>query len=290
MADPQNDAAAVTPAQSGQAQPAAPVTDDGFERISKSDLQALHRERDRARGMEGFFQKANQHGFKRGEDFDKYGKFAGTLKSRGLTLEQMTAAFEAPEQGGEQPSGGGFDQAALDKYLEGKKYLTEDQVSQREARTLATVEHKQAMTREGEMVKQGIQSLLGENATAREKYLIERAVKAELNDKRGMYPDGHPLKDTELAAHDEKSWSAVMAEIKKAIALGEGEDLAKLGDEAAKPKTPTPAGASGSQTPTKPSAKTDAPGPRGQLPAADIQAHADRIRARRGQGPVSSAR
>lgn len=290
MADPQNDAAAVTPTPTSvaPAQPAAPV-DDGFERISRDELTTLRRNSERLRGSEKLFQAANQHGFKRAEDFDKYGKFTGTLKSKGLTLDQMMAAFETPDTDTGQPAGGGgFDQAALDKYLSEKGYLTQDQVGQREAKQMATIEHKQAVAKEADLIKKGIEGLLGDSAGARDKYLIERAVKAEIESKRGFYPEGHPLAESMQAPYDETTFGTVLAEIKKAITLQEGEDLAKQGDAAARGIS-TPAGANAAK-PTQPPSKSDEKRPGGQLSKADIEAAHQKILTRRGTGSVSSAR
>jgi hypothetical protein len=293
MADPQNSAAAVTPAQPAvPAQPATPV-DDGFERISRDELTTLRRNSERLRGSEKLFQAASQHGFKRAEDFDKYGKFASTLKSRNLTLEQMTAAFETPETDTGTPAagGGGFDAAALDKYLAEKKYLTEDQVSQREAKQSATFEHKQAMAKESDFIKKGIESLIGEGASNRDKYLIQNAVKAILDEKRGFYPEGHPLAEVDRAPFDETTFGAVLGEIKKQITLQEGEDLAKQGDAAAKGVS-TPAGATTTR-PIKPASKGDESAARvigSPESRRAIQEQYDKRVQGRKQGPVSTAR
>src|SRR5688500_353625 len=224
MADPQAPAAAVTPVP-GPAQPAAPV-DDGYERVSRDELQTLRRERERARGMEGFFQKANSLGLKRVEDLDGFGKFQDTLKSRNLSMEQLLKAFEEPEA----PEGGAVDFAAIEKQLNGR-YVPADQfeakLGEHSKLIEARFEHKQTLAAERAVLDKALAELT-KGANPRDQYLIEQAFRAAVSDdKRPLYPAGHPLHQEALAPFDEKGLKGIVDDLKKRLALAEGEDMAQ---------------------------------------------------------------
>lgn len=256
--------------------------------VDSQEYERLRQNNERVRGMQPYWEAGSKYGIKKAEDFERVGrltKFEESLKARGLTPEQIEAAFAAPKE--DEKQSGGFSTADLDKYLAKKKYLTEDQVSQREAKTLATVEHKQAESHEQSLVKKAIAEL-AEGMSTREKKMLESHVLHTINTKRAVYPQGHPLHDSALAPFDEKSFGTILAEIQASIALSDGEDIAKLGDATAKGKTPT-AGASTSQ-PAKTPSKSDEMRPGGKPSVATLDAAYAKKLAARGQKPVSSAR
>jgi hypothetical protein len=299
MADPQI-AATVSPVPTGPVQPATTQADDGFERVSRDELTTLRRNSEKVRGMEGFYQEASRRGFKRPEDFGKYDKFSETLGKRKMTMEQVQALLEGePDQAPEQS--GGLDPAALDKYLADKGYVNKSTLDEREARTLATVSHREAMAKEQVAMEKRILDLTGEKATPFQKKQIAAVLKQEADAKRKFYPVGHPLgpkqgdrgldyTGAEIEALDEKALDELVAAIKKEQGLADGADLAAQADAslAGKQWVATPAGSSssGTQPPAKPSDKTMRPG--GKPPVADVEAAYKRIQARRGGGTVSS--
>jgi len=301
MADPQL-AAVVSPVPTGPSQPATPATDDGYERVPRDEYQNLKRNSERARGMEGFFQAANKHGFKRPEDFEPVGKLSSILKNKGLTVDQVAQLLaDERQQEAEQPSSGvGFDPKAAEKWAKERGFFTEKDYSEREQRLTAKLSHKEAMAREQAAMDKYVAELAGEKATDWDKRAVKAMLKEMAESKRGVYPVGHPLgpvqgenglvyDHAEFAAHDEKTLAEIVSEIKKLRGTSEGDALVAQADAALKggKKVPTPAGAAGPSTKTPP--KADQERRPGNLPAkaAVEAAYAKRVAAR-GGGPTSS--
>lgn len=291
MADPQPNAAAVTPSQGGPAQPAQAPADDGFERVSRDEYQTLKRNNERLRGMEGFYQKAQQVGFKRPEDLDGYAKFNAALDKKGIKRDALMQALMAEEQdhGGEQPNGG-LDFASIEKQL-GGKYIARDQFESELNKRDAMYAHKSAAQQEQAMVQKHIDALIakaGDNAGL--KSIIPDAFDSLLNKKRGLYPESHPLHSSELAVYDEKGLTAIVAEFEKRLGLSEAAEIAAAGDAAnGKKKIQTPAGSS-NHTPSKPPKASDNERRPGNLPSRNaVEAEWAKRQARRGGGTMSSA-
>ncbi len=293
MADPQPNAAAVTPAQpAGPAQPAAAQVDDGFERISRDELTTLRRNNERVRGMEPFFQKANQLGLKRIEDLDGIGKFNSVLDKKGIKRDALMQALMAEEQdtGGEQPQGG-LTLEAIEKQL-GPKFMSAEKFEAELNKRDAMYAHKSAMVGEQSAVQKTIDGLiakLGEGASARDKALLPSAFKAMLAEKRGLYPDEHPLSKEQLAPFDEKSLGALAAEFEKSLGLADAQAVAALGDETNKGGRKSTVAGSSTTTTTKPPNASESDMRSGGRPsvAAVEAAYAKRV-ARRNGGTMSS--
>lgn len=301
MAEPQL-AATVSPVPTGPVQPATQQADDGFERVPRDEYQTLKRNSERARGMEAFFQAANKHGFKRPEDLEPIGKLTSTLKNKGLTVDQVAQLLADERQEEAQASpGGGFDPKAAEKWAKEQGFFTEKDYTQREARLRASFEHKEALAKEQAAMEKCVAEMTGEKATEYDKRAIRAMLKEMADQKRGIYPVGHPLgpvqgenglayDHAEFTAHDEKTLAEIVSEIKKLRGTSEGDALVAQADAALKggKKVPTPAGAPGTGTKTAPKA-ADQSRREGNLPpkAAVEAAYAKRVAAR-GGGAVSS--
>lgn len=244
MPDPQPNAAAET-AQSAPAQPATQAQDDGFERVSREELQTLRRNNERIRGMEGFYQKAQAAGFKRPEDLDRYSKFSGTLSKKGLTLDQIEKIMAEDEAQGTEPKG--LDLDTITKEL-GDKFIPADKFQSELDRRDALHEHKSLAEQEKSLVSEAVKGLIPEGASARDRYLIERAVRAELADPANLrtYPQGHPLANQELRPHDKDSLAKIVESVKKNLLVEEGKELEGMGKAVNKTRA-TPAGSTVSQ-------------------------------------------
>ncbi len=289
MADPQL-AATVSPVPTGPVQPANPApVDDGYERVSRDELTALRRNSERARGMEGFFQEANKRGFKRPEDFGKYDKFDGVLKKRGMTMDQVQALLDSDGQESTAEEVRGIDPAALDKYLADKGYVNSKALDEREALIGAKFSHKESIAKEQAAIEKAVAELAGDKATDFQKRSFKAMLREMAEEKRALYPEGHPLRDKELAPHDEKSLAGFMAEIKKLQGLADGADLAAQGDDAlkGKPRVATPAGSSNT-TSNAPPPKGTGQRPGGLPAKAAVEAAYAKKVAARGGGTVSS--
>lgn len=294
MADPQP-AATVSPVPTGPVQPASPQPDDGYERISRDELQTLRRNNEKVRGMEGFYQEASKRGYKRPEDFGELDKFNETLKEKKLTLAQMTSILRENETAVAEGSPSAMDPAALEKFLSEKGYVNAKTLDEREARTLATVSHREATAKEQAAMDKYVAELAGEKASDYEKRSIKAMLREMAEEKRALYPDDHPLgwrngenKFAQLKPYDETSLGAFVSEIKKMRGGSDGQALADAADAALKggKKVSTPAGSSFT---SKPPSKADQERRPGNLPSkAAVEAEYAKRVARRGGGPVSS--
>lgn len=211
--------------------------------LDASEHAVLKQNNERVRGMQGYYEAGSKHGLKKPEDFEAVGrfrKFEESLKGRNLTMDQIEQAFTVQEQ--ERQDGGSVDVAAIEKRI-GEKFVPAESFTKELDRRDAMRDHKSASEREQGLLKTAISELAGENASTRDKWLIENSVKAILDEHRGLYPQGHPLHETHLAALDEKGIASLVEKVKKEIAVSDGADMAAIGKKAAASKpVASPAG------------------------------------------------
>lgn len=216
--------------------------------LDASEHAVLKQNNERVRGMQGYYEAGAKYGLKKPEDFESVGrfrKFEENLKGRGLTMEQIEQAFTVQESEAQQAAS--LDVAALEKQF-GEKFVPADKFTKELDRRDALRDHNSASDREAGMLKNAIAELAGENASTRDKWLIENAVKAVIDESRTLYPKDHPLHESHLAALDEKGIAAVVERVKKEIAVSDGADMAAVGKKAAASKSvATPAGNKASQ-------------------------------------------
>ncbi len=240
MADPAP-TGTVVPAPQGGGSPEFKVP-DGKMLIDATEHQ---RATEKLAGYTRFHGEASKRGFAKPEDFGRYDKLDGVLKGKNLSMDQMVAILEAKEESGGDKAANGLDPAALDKLLTDRGYVTSKALDEREALIGAKFSHKEAIAKEQSLMEKHVEELTGEKATPFQKAQIKAMLRGMADEKRTLYPDNHPLSKLELAAHDEKSLGAIVAEIKKMRGDAEGESLAELGKAAAKGVS-TPAGSSAS--------------------------------------------
>lgn len=287
MAEPQNPAAAGAPQAPAQPAPEFKVP-EGKTLLDATEYETLRRNNERLRGSESYFQAGSKYGIKRPEDFETYGKFKEAADKRGLKLEALTQALMA----GEQDSGGdtgALDIAAIEKQL-GSKYIPADKFEAELNRRDALYEHKTALKQEESIISKaidGLMSKLGESVSARDKATLPRAFKALVNEKRNLYPHGHPLRDEQFSPHDDKSLASLVAEFEKELGLTEAAEVADIGDKANR-KVTTPAGGSTSTKPSKSDPK-DKPRPGTPEHRRMVEEAAKKLQAKRGGAPMSSA-
>jgi len=218
-----------------------------------NEYAVLKQNNERVRGMQPYWEAGSKYGIKKPEDFESVGKwrkFEDTLKAKGMTTDQIIAAFDAPTQ---EESGAGLDLATIEKQL-GQKFMPVDKFHEELARRDALSEHKNMTAREKELFNKHLNELLGENPSSKDKFLTQYALRGLIEDFereqpfRRAYDDKHPLRNEYLAPLDEKGLAAVIDEFKKNIAESDGADMAKLGKAAAQSKpTAAPAGNRASQ-------------------------------------------
>jgi hypothetical protein len=257
---------------------------DGKVLIDASEHQTWQRQREQLAGLTRFQGEAAKVGIKRPDDFGRIAKFNQWLETTGLTLEQLTQAKREDDQ--QTGDSTGLDPKALEKWAKEQGFVRSADLDTREQKIHATAAHKEALSRESSAVESFVKQLLGESPTERDRRALKAIVKETLEEKRGTYPDGHPLADSELAAFDEKGLAPIFEEVKKFWAVGQGEEMAQQGDAALKGKVTSPAGA----TPTKPTKTTKEVEmrPGGRFPVSAIEASAAKKQAARGGKPVSS--
>lgn len=262
-------AAVATPAQTaGPTQPAQPQIPEGKMLVDRAEYE---RNGERMRGMQGYFDAGQKFGLKKPEDFQSIGKMQSwekTLKDKGFSPEEILAALTPQEQAAAQQA------TAAGVAPEDVQKMIAEAISKHDARSTALKGHESATTAEKALVDKFLKETLGENSSTRDKFLMENALRAMLDSKRSIYPEGHLLRDEYLTPYDEKSASALFEDFKKQIAVSEGTDMAALGKDAAKSKpVATPAGNRAGQ------GKADdnqSKSPRAMLRAAVERAHANR--------------
>jgi DNA-binding transcriptional MerR regulator len=259
--------------------------------IDTHEYERYRQNSERVRGMQPYWERGSQVGFKRPEDFESYGKFAQVLKSKGLSVDQVAQILSGPEKEESEAQAGGLDISAIEKHFESKGYLTADKLEQARSFDRASFEHERAIEKEAAVIKSHLDTLLGENPSPRDKYLMSMALKAELSDpsNRDLYPSNHPLHDKVFAPLDEKSSLKLIEKVKKSLAINDGEDAVKAADAAIKGrKVSTPAGSS-NNAPNKSSKSEDNERRPGNLPPKSaVEAEFKKRQARRDGGQVSS--
>ena len=281
----------VTPPNDGTAQTEFKVP-EGKVILDSADYERFRQNTERVRGMQSYYEAGNKYGLKRPEDFarlEQINKFEGLLKNKGMTMDQMLAAFESPQQ---TEGSAGFDMATLEKEFSGKFVAADKLDSEFETRFgkyTALNEHKAAYSKEPELLAQALKDALPENADPRDRRALAAEVRALMSDynRREMYPENHPLHKEHLAPWTDKHIAKLIADVKKELALADGEAMAKAGDAVLKGKVSTPAGST-STTPTKNPKPNDDQRPGGLPSKASVEAAYAKKQARRGGGPVSS--
>lgn len=289
MADPAPTGTVVPAPQGGSATPEFKVP-DGKVLVDSQDHQSWQRQREQLAGLTRFHGEATKRGFKTADDWGRYDRFSGSLKNKGLTLDQVSALLDGGmEAPAEEKSSGGLDMAAIKKFLADEGYVSKGELDKREALMSARMSHKEAMAAEQKLMEKHLAELYGENASDFSKAQIKALLSQTADSRRGFYPEGHPLQQEAFAAHDEKSLSAIVAEIKKMQADSEGAALAAKGaavNSGAKPV----AGSGGSKQPTKPQDKDDDDAPIGSPEhRKKVERYAASLAAKRGYGPTSAA-
>ena len=277
MADPAPTGTVVPAPQGGGTTTPEFKVPDGKVLIDASEQQTWQRQREQLAGLTRFHGEATKRGFKSPDDFGKYDKFSGVLQKRGMTLEQVQALLDSDGEPSTAEEVKGIDPAALDKYLAEKGYVNSKALDEREALIGAKFSHKEALAKEQAAMEKYVAELTGEKATDYDKRAIKAMLKEMAEEKRALYPQGHPLHDKELAPHDEKSLASFVEDIKKLRTLNAGAELAETGKEINRSARTTPAGATPSQGKPK-----DEQGH--QSAAARLAATAERVMAGKGRG------
>lgn len=281
MADPVTtgggDPAAQTLSGSSSSPPAFTVPD------GKMLLDKLEHDRNLSRlnGYQQYQTAGAKYGFKTPKDFERL----SFLQTKGITLDQLAAAFandDAATAG--QPDGDAFDPVRFKKEL-GGEFVSKSEIEKLMAKQSAMADHKVARARESDMVSKALSELLGEKPSDFEKAAMAALLKEKMGGR--LYPEGHPLYEDDFAPHDEQSIKPILDELRKIRAESAGAEVARIGQAAvAGKKTPTPAGSSApstSKNDDKPRTRAD-----GRPHPDDVQAEFERRQAARKQGTVSS--
>lgn len=274
--------------------PGAAQTDTGWPQgvaLPKYDeYQRLLQNNERVRGMQPYWEAGSRHGFKRPQDFDSYGKFKETLTSKGLTMDELMKATEGYTPASAQQNAGGnsgLDPAVLEKFLSEKGYMTKDSLEKERGTERARTAHMLAMERETGIKQSALSKFLDGIDNDWDKETMSAVFERNLESKRGLYPEGHPLRDSEIAALDEKVVNSVLEELVSKRNLARGKEVAAKGDAAIKSqgRPTTPAG-SVSSKPDKSETKQGPPGDKDRLQAA--RELVERRKAQRSGGSLHS--
>lgn len=213
---------------------------DGKMLIDASEHQTWQRQREQLAGLTKFHGEASKRGFKSAQDWTRYDKFDSTIKGRKLTMEQVADLLAA--EGEDQPAGGGADLEAFEKKF-ADRFIPKDQFEKELSLRDARYEHKQLLAKEQDYIAKAESALIGEDASPRDKFLIARALKAEIADRKlkNFYPDGSPMQQEDYKPLTDKDIDSIVSSVKKELGIADGAELEKIGKAAAKGTT-TPAG------------------------------------------------
>lgn len=255
--------------------------------IDVAEHERLRQNNERLRGADEYYRAGQKLGLKSPKDFEPIGKFTSVLRERGLTMDQMIAAFTSEQEEKGAPVEG-IDPKALEgmfsKWAKDQGLVKSADLDTREKAVMARLEHQKAMDAERALSEKLTAQLLGDSPTEWEKAATAAMIEAALSKKRGLYPPDHPLHGEAWSPYDEKTATPIFEEIKKLRGLSAGEEMVKAGDAALKGKVSSPAGSSPAK-PSKPEIKGggNEPFSRARMEAA----HARKLAARGGK-PVST--
>lgn len=261
---------------------------DGKVLVDANEWQQVPRMREQNVGYQRFHEAGSKFGLKKPEDFDRIGKLSGVLERRGLTMEQVVDLLGHEPESPEQAKAAGLNKDEMGKFLKEQGYLTKAEVDQQFTKRDAMSAHQKAQDAESKWIESKRAELLGENPTARERFLVENAVRAHLESKRGFYPEGHPLRDEALAPFDEKGLTPVWDELKATLARSDGADMAAAG-AAVNKGGKSVAGAAGTSAPKKSTDEDDDPPIGSPEHTKRVERHAAQLAAQRKRGPTSAA-
>lgn len=274
MPDGTSDAATAAQAVASTVQPAAPATPQVPQGKELVDALEYKRLQERVRGMESYWKTGREVGIQDDKGFERIRNLMSAAKTAGVELDDVVAALTEKQQAS-RPEG--FDDIMGEA---GKKFLSREEWEKQRAYDRALSEHSFSERAEQAALQKAISELLGDKPSDWDK----RSVAAFLDSKRGLYPESHPLSKERFRPFDDTSLTEVLAELKKERERVSGEALKSEGERALSKAKGTPAGSTPSSTPKieteerKPGKPTDA----------EIQAHADKLSARRKGNPVSS--
>lgn len=213
---------------------------DGKMLIDASEHQTWQRQREQLAGLSKFHGEASKRGFKSPQDFGRFDKFDSTIKGRKLTMEQVTELLAA--EGEDTAQGSGADLEAFEKKF-ADRFVPKDQLNKELDLRDARHEHKQLLAKEQDYIAKAKSSLIGADASPRDKFLIERAIKAEIADAKlkSIYADDSPMRFEDYKPLTEKDIESIVATVKKELGIADGAELEQIGKAAAKGTT-TPAG------------------------------------------------
>lgn len=280
MPDVPASAAGVTATHVAPPQPTEFKVPDGKHMLDVAEYETLRRNNERVRGLEGYYQAGGKIGIKSPQDFDRWARLNETAQKSGVDLDMLVEALANPGRNDEP-------KPVTTADLEGN-YLTKADIAkmldEREHGVLAKTAHERAVESEKGLLDKSLRDLFGTEYNDWER----DAALYRIEQKRGLYPDSHPLHKDHLRPFDEPTLKPLLDAIKAERQKLKGGDLKAQGDAAAAGKITTPAGSSG----TRPQTPTPRPGDErrpGGLPSkASVESEHVKRQAARGQKPVSS--
>jgi hypothetical protein len=235
MAD-QDSAAAATVVNPTPSQPAASVPDES--------QQLIKRLQEQVRGGQAYYQTGSQFGLKTADDIKKAGALYQSIVSSGIDPETVVQSLKAPAPSQETHH---VTAPAFDKDAFAQTVL--NALDQREAARRAEESHKTQFAAESSILSKVVGS--AEGLTAKERKIVERAVKGAVNDLRQDYPVGHPLYGVALQPADEALFQTALKSVLNEMNAEAGQDMANKADSAIAGlgRTPTAGNNGGLATP-----------------------------------------
>lgn len=235
MAD-QDGAAPATVDQTPGQPAAASATDKSQELIERYKQQVA--------GGQAFYQTAKNAGLTKAEDLQKAGVLYQAFVSSGIDPDTVVQSLKAPapSQVAQQTTA-----PSLDPEVFTQSVL--NALDQRETARRAVESHKTQYAAEATLVSKVVGSVDGLDAKVRK--IVERAVKATVNDMRQDYPVGHPLHGEYLQPADEGMLQSALKAVLNEMNAEAGQDMAKKADSALAGlgRTPTAGNNGGLATP-----------------------------------------
>jgi hypothetical protein len=268
--------------QQPQASPAGGTVQSGGgnDELSRlrTELEQARQWESRFKGVQPFYQKASELGFKSADDLQKWGPVFKTLGERKIGPEDLTRFLTAPVPDDDGRGGGGRDDFDPQKFREElKRELAEE---------AAWKDHDAAYGSESKLIESMLAEIAGENPDDYTRELHKLAAEAYFWRNRSDYPDGHPLKGKAHRAYDEEGTKKAAAYFKELRTKSAGAKMAQVASAASGGRTPAASAARDGGG----NGKTNKDeGRKNGLPTTDDGlAKLREVRARRSNGTVSS--
>lgn len=208
--------AAPAPAPTQPVVPAQPSIPEGHRLVKNDEWERASRYGDVAKGYEPFYKTAKELGFDKPEDLAQFKDFFGGVKKRGWDSGMLNRLVS------DQPEDRSQTQTQQAPPLDGNALKAEIR---------AEIAHESAVGKESDLLDSAAKEFAGDKATEYDIRNIRRALKAEVEDMREVYPKGHPLHERFLQPITKAHLDKVLANFRKEKADWDAKRVTEKADK-----------------------------------------------------------